>query len=67
MPYKNKKRQLESIKKAVLKGHGQIVYFKNVDWRNYLISEERLLREFDRMEVIRLKDGFIIRKPNKQK
>lgn len=53
---------IEKIKNEVIRGEAQIVYFDKVNWRNYLVSEQKIIEMFEAEDVLRLKDGFIIRK-----
>lgn len=43
-----------------------IVYFNEVNWRNYLVSKERLLEEFQDLCIVFFEDGFIIRNPTSE-
>lgn len=63
LPRSYDKINIENMKMDVLSGKVQIVFFKNVNWRNYVITEEELGKMFDSEYFIQLEDGFIIRKP----
>ncbi|WP_155827870.1 ArnT family glycosyltransferase [Gillisia sp. JM1] len=52
---------IEKMKEEVSMGEAQIVYLKEVNWRNYLVSENELLEIFKENDVLRFEDGFIIR------
>lgn len=62
LPRSYDKINIEKMRKDIFNGSAQIVFFKNVNWRNYLISEKKLEEIFDPRYFIEFKDGFIIRK-----
>jgi 4-amino-4-deoxy-L-arabinose transferase-like glycosyltransferase len=53
---------IKKMKKEVIRGEAQIVYLKEVNWRNYVVSEEYLMEIFKSENFLRFEDGFIIRK-----
>lgn len=53
---------IEKMEKEVHIGEAQIVYFDEINWRNYVVSEQKLMEIFEAEDVLRLEDGFIIRK-----
>jgi len=52
----------KKMKKEVFSGKAQIVFFKEVNWRNYVVSEQKLMEIFEDEDFLRFEDGFIIRK-----
>ena len=60
LPQKKESLKLKEIKSKVKNKNFKIVYFNNVNWRNYLITKELILEEFKGFNIINLNDGFII-------
>ncbi|WMI69847.1 glycosyltransferase family 39 protein [Mangrovimonas sp. YM274] len=57
----NYEADILKMKGQVINGTKQILYFESVDWRDYLMSEKELFREFKDFEIISFKDGFLIK------
>lgn len=62
LPLSSENLKLETLKKEVKSGEAQIVFFKEVNWRNYVVSEKKLMEIFKAQDFLRFEDGFIIRK-----
>lgn len=62
LPQKKDSLQLKEIKNKIENENLQLVYFKNINWRNYLMTKEQILEEFKGFKIINLDDGFIISK-----
>jgi len=62
LPRLSENLKLEILKKEVNSGEARIVFFKEVNWRNYLVSEQKLMELFEAEDFLRFEDGFIIRK-----
>lgn len=62
LPLNSRDLEIKELAHQVNEGKAQIVYFNNVNWRNYLIKREKLLDKFEGLEKVFFEDGFIIRK-----
>ncbi len=62
LPRLSENLNIEKMKNEVYSGEAQIVFFKEVNWRNYVVSEQKLMEIFKDEDFLRFEDGFIIRK-----
>jgi len=62
LPRLSENLNVEKMKNEVYSGEAQIVFFKEVNWRNYVVSEQKLKEIFKAEDFLRFEDGFIIRK-----
>ena len=62
LPRLSETLKLEKMINEVKRGEARIVFFKEVNWRNYLVSEQKLMEIFEAEDFLRFEDGFIIRK-----
>lgn len=62
LPLLTENIKLETLKKEVNRREAQIVFFNDVTWRNYVVSEQKLMELFQAEDILRFEDGFIIRK-----
>lgn len=61
LPFNSKRMAIEELVLEVRNRNAQIVYFDEINWRNYLVSKREILDEFKNSEVLYFKEGFIIR------
>lgn len=62
LPRLTENSYLDKLKNEVNNGEAQIVFFNEVNWRNYVVSEPKLMELFEAEDFLRFEDGFIIRK-----
>ncbi|MFN4762878.1 ArnT family glycosyltransferase [Gillisia sp. Q332] len=62
LPRLSENSKLEILKEEVYSGEAQIIFFKEVNWRNYVVSEQNLMEIFEAEDFLRFEDGFVIRK-----
>lgn len=62
LPQLSENLNFKKMKNEVCSGEAQIVFFKEVNWRNYVVSEQKLMEIFEAQDFLRFEDGFIIRK-----
>ena len=60
LPVIGNSAQLEEIKPLIMDGKAAIVYFEEINWRNYVVSKKTLLKTFENGRTIKFKDGFIL-------
>ena len=61
LPRRSGEEAIAQLIREVRIGKAQIVYFYEVNWRNYLISDRELKPYFDTDYFVELEDGVLIR------
>ncbi|WP_232764036.1 hypothetical protein [Salegentibacter salinarum] len=62
LPGKNDRLKLNNLKEKICEGEAYIVFFNKVNWRNYLVNAETLVKTFKKDDIICLEDGFVIKR-----
>ena len=61
LPSDSRKKELQIIKRKVKQGSAQILILKSFPWREYIMKEEDIIREFKNFSTIYFDDGLIIK------
>lgn len=61
LPLKSSEAEIHNIFKMVKNGNAEIMFLNNIDWKNYLIGPQRLLKDTAGLKVEVFEDGFIIK------